>query len=72
MKWEKLPGWECLYLHRELNLFLSVYVDGFKMVGRKENIPKMWKMMRREVDLEPETELTENVYFGCNQRHQSQ
>ena len=33
-----------------------------------ENIPKMWKTMRKEVDLEPETELSDNVYLGCNQR----
>ena len=68
MKWEKLPGWECLYIHREQKLFLSVYVDDFKMVGKLENIPKMWKTMRKEVDLEPETELSDNVYLGCNQR----
>ena len=68
MKWEKLPGWECLYVHRDQQLFLSVYVDDFKMVGKTENIPKMWKAMQRKMDLEPETELSDNVYLGCNQR----
>ena len=34
MKWEKLPGWECLYVHRGQKMFLSVYVDEFKMVGK--------------------------------------
>ena len=28
----------------------------------------MLKMMRKSVDLEPDTELPENVYLGCNQR----
>ena len=28
----------------------------------------MWKEIRRDIDLEPETELAENVYLGCNQR----
>ena len=28
----------------------------------------MWKKIRRDIDLEPETELAENVYLGCNQR----
>ena len=65
MNWKRIPGWECLYVHRDLGLFLSVYVDDFKVVGRKENIPKMWKMLRKEVDLEPETELSNNVYLGC-------
>ena len=36
--WYKIPGWECLYAHREKGLFMSVYVDDFKMVGRKENL----------------------------------
>ena len=68
MSWEKLQGWECLYVHREQQLFLSVCVGDFKRVGTVENIPKMWKRMRKEIDLEPETELSDNVYLGCNQR----
>ena len=35
LKWEKILGWECLYVHREQQRFLSVYVDDFKMVGKK-------------------------------------
>ena len=38
---EKVKGWECLYEHPEERLFLSVYVDDFKMAGAKENIKKM-------------------------------
>ena len=38
------------------------------MVGKKENLSDMWKKIRRDIDLEPETELAENVYLGCNQR----
>ena len=68
LHWEKLPGWECLYIHRDQRLFLSVYVDDFKMVGKQENISKMWASMRKHIDLEPETELSDNVYLGCNQR----
>ena len=29
--WELVEGWECLYFHRKLMLFLSIYVDDFKM-----------------------------------------
>ena len=68
LKWEKIPGWECLYVHRQKQLFLSVYVNDFKMVGRKENLSKMWELLRKDVDLEQETELSHNVYLGCNQR----
>ena len=28
--WEKIPNWECLFVHREKGLFLSVYVDDVK------------------------------------------
>ena len=33
--WEKVPNWECLFVHREKGLFLSVYVDEHK-IGWKE------------------------------------
>ena len=33
--WEKIPNWECLFVHREKRLFLSVYVDDIK-IGWKE------------------------------------
>ena len=32
--WEKIPNWECLFVHREK--FLSVYVDDKKMAGKKQ------------------------------------
>ena len=28
--WEKIPNWECLFVHRDKGLFLSVYVDDIK------------------------------------------
>ena len=33
--WEKIPNWECLFVHREKGLFLSVFVDDIK-IGWKE------------------------------------
>ena len=33
--WEKVSNWECLFVHREKGLFLSVYVDDIK-IGWKE------------------------------------
>ena len=38
------------------------------MVGKSENLSGMWAKIRGSIDLEPETELAENVYLGCNQR----
>ena len=39
--WEKIPNWECLFVHREKGLFLSVYVDDIKLAGKKHNIDPM-------------------------------
>ena len=38
----KVLNWECLYVHREKGLFLSVYVDDIKFAGKKHNIDPMW------------------------------
>ena len=40
---EKIPNWECLFVHREKGLFLSVYVDDIKLAGKKQNLDPMWK-----------------------------
>ena len=32
--WEKIPNWECLFVHREKGLFLSVYVDDINWLER--------------------------------------
>ena len=43
--WEKVSNWECLFVHREQGLFLSVYVDDIKLAGKKQNIDPMWKLL---------------------------
>ena len=48
--WEKVSNWECLFVHREKGLFLSVYVDDTKFAGKKQNIDPMWKVLSKEVD----------------------
>ena len=47
---EKIPNWECLFVHREKGLFLSVYVDDIKLAGKKQNLHPMWKLLNKEVD----------------------
>ena len=44
-------NWECLFVHREKGLFLSVYVDDIKLAGKKQNLDPMWKVLNKEVDL---------------------
>ena len=41
--WEKIPNWECLFVHREKGKFLFVHVDDIKLAGKKHNIDPMWK-----------------------------
>ena len=33
--WEKILNWECLFVHREKGLFLSVFVDDIKIVWKE-------------------------------------
>ena len=37
---QPIPGWECLFVHWDLQVMLSVYVADFKMADKTENIPK--------------------------------
>ena len=32
--WEKIPNWECLFVHRKKGLFFSVHVDDIKLTGK--------------------------------------
>ena len=50
--WEKIPNWESLCVRREKGLFLSVYVDDIKLARKKQNLDPMWKVLKKEVDLE--------------------
>ena len=64
--WEKIPNWECLFVHREIGLFLSVYVDDIKLAGK--NIDPMLKVLNEEIDLGEPTSFLDHVYLGCTQR----
>ena len=66
--WEKIPNWECLLVHREKGLFLSVYVDDMKLDGKKQNLDPMRKVLNKEVDLGEPTSFLDYVYLGCTER----
>ena len=66
--WEKIPNWECLFVHHEKGLFLSVYVDDIKLAGKKQNIDPMWKVLNKGVDLGEPTSFLDHVYLRCTQR----
>ena len=66
--WVKVPKWECLFVHHQKGLFLSVYVDDIKLAGKKQNLDPMWKLLNKEVDLGEPTSFLDHVYLGCTQR----
>ena len=68
LKFETVQGWECLYFHRQKQLFLSVYVDDLKMAGKKENLAPMWELMGKHLELEPAKAMTTSQYLGCAQK----
>ena len=66
--WGTVPHWECLFVHREKGLFLSVYVDDIQLAGKNQNLDPMWKLLNKEVDLGEPTSFLDNVCLGCTQR----
>ena len=64
---ERVKGWECLYVHRAERIFLSVFVDDYKMAGVKGNLALMWARLRKKLDIEPLTPLHNTSYLGCQQ-----
>ena len=64
---EHVVGWECLFVHKKKQLFLSVYVDDFKMAGKTENLAPMWKELNKRIELDPPVPLNGTTYLGCTQ-----
>ena len=65
---KRFPNWECLFVHRQKGLFLSVYVDDIKLAGKKQNINPMWKVLNKIIDLGEPTSSVDHEYLGCTQR----
>ena len=65
---EKVPNWECLFVHRKQKFFLTVFVDDIKMAGKKHNLASMWKKLMKDVDIEEPTSFLDHDYVGCTQR----
>ena len=60
----KMRGWGKVYQHRGKTLWLSVYVDDFKLVGAKENVGPMSKALMKAIDLGPLIALAESCLLG--------
>ena len=55
--------WDCCFMHPELQLVLSVYVDDFKLSGPANNLKKGWDLIRKHLALDPPTPMEK--YLGC-------
>ena len=47
--WEKVSNWECLFVHREKELFLSVYVDDIKLAGKNKTLIRCGKYSTKKL-----------------------
>ena len=66
--WEKVFGWERLYLHHRYTLSLSFHGDDLTMARKDEHVSKMWAILRKTVGFEDPTPLLDQVHLGCTQR----
>ena len=67
--WEKVPNCECLFVHHQKGLFLSVYVDDIKWAGMWRDIDPMWKLLNKEVDLEEPTSFFDHETWAAFKDH---
>ena len=64
-----IPEWQSCYFHEELQLFLVIYVDDFKMSGPEESLVEGWKKLRSDtsttkgIDMDDPTPV--GRYLGC-------
>ena len=63
---EKVLGWESLYVHKAKQLFLGVYVDDFHMAGNASHMDEMWKTLHKLIQLHKPVPFS-NKYLGCTQ-----
>ena len=65
---EKVLGWESLYVHRQLQVFLGVYVDDFHLSGKATGMKSAWAALEKHIDYGEITEFNGTTYLGCTQR----
>jgi hypothetical protein len=58
-----IPTWKSCCFHADLNLFLIVYVDDFKMAGPKDNLAKGWDLIRRGIKMDDPAPM--GHFLGC-------
>jgi hypothetical protein len=64
---EKVKGWESLYVHRERQVFLGVYVDDFHMAGKSKQLAGAWEALRQHITFGDINKFDGTTYLGCTQ-----
>ena len=58
--WEKVPNWECLFIHRTK--------DYSYLCGKKQNTSPTWKIRMKDIDSGEPASFFDHVCLGCTQR----
>ena len=66
--WERAPTRQCLFVHRQQGLFLSVHEDDIKMIGKKQCLEPMWERLMKLADLEKPTSFLSPVCQKSQQK----
>ena len=68
--------WKSCFFHEKLKVFLIVYVDDFKMAGKKENVQILWKQIQEttKIDGQDHTIVLDEPepigrFLGCEHRY---
>ena len=59
--------WPSCYYHAELNLFLVIYVDDFKLSGPATNLEPGWDLIRKGLHIDKPRDIHGQTYLGCVQ-----
>ena len=63
---QAVPQWRSCFHHPKLDLFLTVYVDDFKMSGGAKALLEGWALIRKQIKMEDPTPI--GKYLGCEHK----
>ena len=63
-EWQ-VPNWECMFVHRKQELFLSVFVDDIKMAARSRIWLRCGRNWWKKVDVEEAASFLDHENLGC-------
>eukprot|EP00959_Pyramimonas_sp_CCMP1952_P463631 9485274-Pyramimonas_sp.AAC.1 len=68
----KCSPWRSCYFHKELQIFLTIYADDFKLSGPADKLAEGWKLLQepsncpKGIEIYPPTAV--GRYLGCEHR----